>query len=184
MTDMRREMHRKSDMMTRRDLLETFSRYKDEYRAAYPKTADSDRTLVSAYCNGLSAAHVAMDYHCAESTVHRALNRVRAFVRFQENHNRWQTLLDHIKEHTPDFGECDAHSILEMLYETYSDWNRLDDDAFREHIRNLNDRLRDLDIPKADDIMDFVYSACRTYQRTGFCEGIKLGVRLKDELNS
>lgn len=183
MTDMHKEIRRKHEMMTRRDLLEAVTGCKDEYRAAYPKTADSDLALVSAYCKGHSAAHVALDHHCAESTVHRALNRVREFIQNQENRNQCQRLLDHIRQHTPDFGDCDTQGILQMLYETYSDWNRLDDDTFREYIRKLHDRLRELEIQKADDLLDLVYDACHSYQRTGFCEGVKLGVRLCDELN-
>lgn len=184
MKDLRKESRRKSDMMARKVLLDTITRHKDEYRTAYPKTADSDLTLVGAYCAGLSAAHVALDHHCAESTVHRALNRVREFVQLQEHHNRWQSLLDHVMENAPNFGDCDAQSLLELFYEAYSDWNQIDDDTTRERIRILNERLKALTIPEADSVLDIVYSVCRCHQRTGFCEGIKLGVCLAEELKS
>ena len=184
MKDLRKENRRKSDMMAKRAMMDTITRHKDEYRAAYPKTADSDLTLVSAYCDGHSAAHVALNHHCAESTVHRALNRVREFIQLQDFHNRWQPLLDHVMKHAPSFGDCDAQSLLEMLYETYSDWNRLDNDATRECIRMLHERLNALSIPEEDSVLDIVYDICHSNQRSGFCEGIKLGVRLAEELKS
>ena len=76
MRDLRKELGRKADMMERKALLDRITKRSDAYQEAYPKTADSDLKLVMAYCSGSSAAHVALDCNCAESTVYRAVNRV------------------------------------------------------------------------------------------------------------
>ena len=98
--------------------------------------------LVSAYCNGGSAAHVSLDHNCAESTVHRALNRVREYLRMRDYDDLWRLLIDHIMEHSPNWGECEPEGILDMIYETYREFNVMDDAQTKAGFKELNrDRI-------------------------------------------
>ena len=183
MKNLRKENHRRADMMERKILLDAITRHASAYRAAFPDTAESDLAMVIAYCEGHSGTRVSVEFNCSESTVYRALARTRDFALYQDTYNRWQPLLDLVWEYEPDFGDCNAQNLLEMLYEKYCDWNDFNDDQTRESIRAVNERLKQLSIPEIDSVMDIVYTVCHNHQRTGFCEGIKIGIRLAKELN-
>lgn len=182
--DLRKEKRRKADMMARKALLDSITMCSDEYQKAYPKTADSDLKLVAAYCTGISAAHVALDHNCAESTVHRALNRVRAFLRLQDYADRWKPLINHIMEHSPNWGDCEPEGVLDMIYETYREFNVMDDTQTKSGFRELYRLLDGLTIQEQDPVIYAVCDLCHQHQRTGFTEGIKLGIRLGEELRA
>lgn len=182
MRDLRKESSRKNDMMSKKALYDAIERYADDYRSAYPRSAESDLKLVSAYCSGSSAAHVALDNHCAECTVYRAINRVRQFIRLQEIDDHWKPLIDHIMEHSPNFGDCDAQGILDMLYEIYCEYNYFEDASTKMGFEELYRLLEDLPVGEIDPLIYVVCDLCRNHQRTGFTEGIRVGIRLGEEL--
>ena len=86
-------------------------------------------------------------------------------------------------EHPPIFGDCNASGVLEMLYETYSDYNNMDDETVKQGFRELYQLLEKADPSAVDPVIYVVCGLCRAHQRTGFTEGIKIGVRLSEELN-
>ena len=163
--------------------MDAIIRHSEAYKSAHPRTADTDLVLVKAYCAGLSAVHVALDHGRCESTVYRALNRARDFVRFQERSDRWQPLLDDVMELSSNFGDCDAGSLLEMLFEKYCDWNDLSSERSKMDFQEIHTLLIDACIGDTEPVMDVFCDVCHDYQRTGFCEGIRLGIRLYEELN-
>lgn len=140
--------------------------------------------LVSAYCNGSSAAHVSLDHNCAESTVHRALNRVREYLRMRDYDDLWRILIDHIMEHSPDWGECEPEGILDMIYETYREFNVMDDAQTKAGFKELYRLLDHLTLREQDPVFYAVCDLCHAHQRTGFTEGIKIGIRLGEELRA
>ena len=168
---------------TRAALWDSVNRHADAYRVAFPQNSEADLKMVASYCAGLSIDRASQILCCAEDDIQKAIIRVQTFVQNQELNDWWQPLLDHIIENPPSFGDCNAQNLLEMLYEKYCDWNDFTDDATRESIRAVNERLKHLSIPEIDSVMDIVYRICRNHQRTGFCEGIKIGIRLAEELN-
>lgn len=87
----------------------------------------------------------------------------------------------HIERHTPDFG--DADSVLTLLYEAYSDCNRMDDAVIKEDFHRLYEQMNGLSLRDMDRILDPVCTLCRSHERCGFVEGVKVGVRLIQELN-
>lgn len=184
MTDLRKEKHRKADMIIRQELLQNLNQCTKLYQAARPRSAESDIILVTAYCSGLSAAHVALEHNCSESTVYRAIDRVQSFVHLWNHSNRWKVLLEHILEQSPNWGECDPEGILDMIYESYREYNRLDDVRTATGFQELYRLLEDLSVREKDPVIHTVCDLCHAHQRTGFTEGIKLGIRLGEELRS
>ena len=87
----------------------------------------------------------------------------------------------HIERHTPDFG--DADSVLTLLYEAYSNCNRMDDAVIKEDFHRLYEQMNGLTLRDMDRILDPVCTLCRSHERCGFVEGVKVGVRLIQELN-
>ena len=85
-----------------------------------------------------------------------------------------------LTESPPSFGDGD--SILTMLYEFYSEANRMDDDRIKTDFRELYQAMNGMPLREMDRITDPVCALCRDHERVGFVEGIKIGILLQLEL--
>lgn len=92
----------------------------------------------------------------------------------------YDVLKQHIADHKPNFGSGD--SVLSLLYEAYSECNRLDDDRIKADFHELYRQMNGLDLREMDHILDPVCSICLDHERAEFIEGVKIGIRLSDEL--
>ena len=72
--------------------------------------------------------------------------------------------------------------MLSLLYEVYSENNRLDDAQTKSDFDELYRQMNGMDLREMDRIIYPVCSLCRDHERTGFVEGIKLGFLLAQEL--
>ena len=86
----------------------------------------------------------------------------------------------YIAENPPDFG--DGESELTLLYEAYAEFNRMDDGTIKEDFNELYRQMNGMDIKEMDKSIYPVCTLCRELQRSGFLEGVKVGIRLKREL--
>ena len=91
-----------------------------------------------------------------------------------------QALRECAQSHTPDFG--DGESVLTLLYEAYSDNNRMDNAQIKADFKELYRRLEGMDLREMDQILDPVCILCRDHERAGFVDGIKIGIMLEHEL--
>ncbi len=93
-----------------------------------------------------------------------------------------EKLKTHFTQNPPNYGDCDAHSILEMLYTHYSQYNCLETLQIKSDFETLYQQLTGMPIPELDNIIDTVTTLCWHHERSGFTEGIKLGILLATEL--
>ena len=93
----------------------------------------------------------------------------------------YDVLKRHGVDHQPDFGSDD--SVLSLLYEAYSECNRLDDDRIKADFHELYRQMNGLDLREMDQILDPVCSLCRSHERAGFIEGIRIGFSLRTEFD-
>lgn len=91
-----------------------------------------------------------------------------------------QALQEYTQSHKPDFG--DGESVLTLLYEAYSDNNRMDNAQIKADFKELYRRLEGMDLREMDQILDPVCILCRDHERAGFVEGVKVGIMLAQEL--
>ena len=91
-----------------------------------------------------------------------------------------QALVRHALSQEPNYG--DGESVLTMLYECYSDSNRMDDEQIRADFRELYAQINGMTIREMDTIIYPVCSLCRDHQRSGFVEGVKIGLLLAKEV--
>ena len=89
-------------------------------------------------------------------------------------------LKQHISDHQPNFG--DGESVLTLLYEAYSECNRLDDSHIKADFEELYHLMNGIPLRDMDKIIYPVCKLCRDHERSGFIEGIKVGYRLKEEM--
>ena len=94
--------------------------------------------------------------------------------------NFHDVLNQYVAENQPNFGDGD--SVLTMLYEAYSECNRLDDAQIKADFNELYRLMNGMELRDMDKIIYPVCKLCRDHEKVGFIEGIKLGIRLRNEL--
>ena len=80
----------------------------------------------------------------------------------------------------PDLGNGD--SVLGILYEAYSESNALYDDEIKADFHALYETMHGLPLREMDKIVYPVCTLCRDHQKSGFIEGVRIGVMLCNEL--
>ena len=78
-----------------------------------------------------------------------------------------------ITDNPPNFG--DADSVLSLLYEAYSEVNRMDDARITADFHELYQTMNGMTLQEMDQTLDPVCTLCREHERAGFLAGVKLG---------
>ena len=87
-----------------------------------------------------------------------------------------QALQEYAQSHKSDFG--DGESVLTLLYEAYSDNNRMDHAQIKADFKELYRQLEGMELQEMDQILDPVCILCRDHERAGFVDGVKVGLFL------
>ena len=94
--------------------------------------------------------------------------------------NFYDVLNQYVSDKQPNFG--DGESVLTLLYEAYSECNRLDDIQVKNDFNELYQLMNGMELREMDKIIYPVCKLCREHERSGFVEGIKIGIMLAHEL--
>ena len=92
----------------------------------------------------------------------------------------FEQLRIYLAENPPSFG--DAEAALGLLYEIYSESNKLDDRKIRGDFDELYRVMNGMSLQEMDRIIYPVCTLCRAHERSGFVEGVKVGILIRDEL--
>lgn len=92
----------------------------------------------------------------------------------------FETLKTYIEQHPPNYG--DGASILEMLYECHNENSPYDNEQVKEDFNELYQQMNGMPLREMAKIIYPVCALCRDHERAGFIEGIKVGIRLGEEL--
>ena len=95
--------------------------------------------------------------------------------------NLYDALNQYVSENQPNFG--DGESVLTLLYEAYSECNRLDDTQIKADFNELYRLMNGIELRDMDKIIYPVCKLCRDHERSGVVEGIKIGIRLAHEMS-
>lgn len=90
---------------------------------------------------------------------------------------------NYLRDNPPDY--CgNVESLLELLYQAFTEYVTAETPEFKEIIDPLDQKLRNLarTDEEADEYMGIVYSLCAAYEKQGYVEGMKVGARLMMEL--
>lgn len=82
--------------------------------------------------------------------------------------------------HPPGLG--DADSVLNLLYEAYSEMDPMEDDQIRAGFHELYQLMNGVPLEKMDEIINPVCFLCRKHERLGFVHGVQIGMLLAREL--
>ena len=75
-------------------------------------------------------------------------------------------------------------SLLEMLFNVYTEFNGFDNQIIREDFNDLYTAMNGKTLREMDQIIYPVCTLCRDHEKTGFEEGVKVGIRLAQELSN
>ena len=91
-----------------------------------------------------------------------------------------EKLIDHITQNPPDFGDSD--SVLALLYEAYSEIQNMDDAQIKADFQTLYAAMNGMTLQEMDRIVYPLCTLCRDHERSGFVNGVKVGILLRTEL--
>ena len=77
----------------------------------------------------------------------------------------------------------DEESLLEMLFNVYTEFNGFDNDTIREDFNALYAAMNGKTLREMDQIIYPVCTLCRDHEKAGFEEGVKVGIRLAQEID-
>ena len=92
-----------------------------------------------------------------------------------------EKLKQHIVESPPAFG--DADSVLGLLYECYNENHPYDNEEIKADFNALYQTMNGMPLREMDKVIYPVCKLCRDHEQAGFIEGIKVGMRLGQELS-
>ena len=75
-----------------------------------------------------------------------------------------------------------SDSILELLYEAYNDTTGMDNAVIKADFEKLYQLMNGKLLQEIDEIIYTVCTLCRDHEKTGFIEGVKVGIGLGQEL--
>ena len=108
------------------------------------------------------------------------VNITQTFLEVLPMPDFYAILKSHIDSHPPNFGDGD--SVLTMLYEAFAEANPMDDGRLKQDFNDLYQVMDGMPLREMDKIIYPVCTLCRDHQRSGFVEGVRVGVKLKQEL--
>ena len=73
-------------------------------------------------------------------------------------------------------------NILGLLYEAYNDSTGLDNEEIKADFEELYRLMNGKPLKEIDEIIYAVCTLCRDHEKSGFIEGVKVGVGLGQEL--
>ena len=90
-----------------------------------------------------------------------------------------EKLEQQIADNPPNFG--DADSVLGLLYECFNENNPYDNEQIKANFEDLYRQMNGMPLREMDKIVYPVCRLCRDHERSGFVEGVKVGIRLYSE---
>ena len=91
-----------------------------------------------------------------------------------------KALTDMTMSEHPNLGPDD--SVLSLLYEVYNERNNMDTDRIKTAYQSLYRTMNGKTLEEMDTILYPVCALCREHELSGFITGIKLALRLAQEL--
>ena len=82
-----------------------------------------------------------------------------------------------------DYHSAATSSLLEILHLVYIENSGVDNDEIRHNFSNLCIALTGKTMRDIDDIIDIVCDLCCGHEKNGFIEGVKVGVKLAQEVD-
>ena len=87
-----------------------------------------------------------------------------------------------LQTHLTTQQSTNTENILELLYDAYNDTTGMDNAEIKADFEELYRLMNGKPLQEIDEIIYAVCTLCRDHERTGFVEGVKVGIGLGQEL--
>ena len=91
-----------------------------------------------------------------------------------------EKLKQYLADGTTDW--CDGESVLGILYECYNENHPYDNEEIKADFNALYQAMNGMPLREIDKVIYPVCKLCRDHEQAGFIEGVKLGIKLHEEL--
>ena len=91
-----------------------------------------------------------------------------------------QALRECVLSHEPNC--TDGESVLGMLYECHNENCPYDNEKIKADFNKLYQQMNGMSLRDMDKIIYPVCKLCRDHEKAGFIEGVKVGIRLNEEI--
>lgn len=92
-----------------------------------------------------------------------------------------KALKAYVEQNPPNCG--DGESVLEMIYECHNENNPYDNEQIKADFNELYQQMNGMPLREMDKIIYPVCKLCRDHEKAGFTEGIRVGIKLAEELS-
>ena len=89
----------------------------------------------------------------------------------------------YITTHPFDSGGSDYETVLDQLYQAYTESHESDPPEIRDGFKELDDLLGDLSLDDNNAVWNLCCQLCTAYERKVFLDGLQYGAHLMYELN-
>ena len=73
-------------------------------------------------------------------------------------------------------------NLLDLLFDAYNDTTGMDNEEIKADFEELYQLMNGKPLQEIDEIIYAVCTLCRDHEKTGFIEGVKVGIGLAQEL--
>lgn len=87
-----------------------------------------------------------------------------------------------LRQYINQIQPADGESVLKMLYEYHSEHQPYDNEQIKADFKDLYRQMNGMPLQEMDKIIYPVCTLCRDHELAGFIEGVKIGVRLAEEI--
>ena len=91
-------------------------------------------------------------------------------------------LASYMDKHPLDLGDTDCETVLDQLYQAYTESHESDPPEIRDGFKKLDDLLGVLSLDDNNAVWNLCCQLCTAYEHKAFMDGIKYGACLMREL--
>ena len=88
----------------------------------------------------------------------------------------------HMDKHPIDLGDTDCETVLDQLYQAYSESHESDPPEISEGFKELDSLLGNISLEDNNAVFNLCCRLCSTYERKSFLDGLQYGAYLIAEL--
>lgn len=90
----------------------------------------------------------------------------------------------YIQTHPFDSGDSDCETVLDQLYQAYTETHERDPAEIGDGFKELEEFLHTLPLEDNNAVFNLCCRLCSTYERKAFIDGLQYGTHLMSELQS
>ena len=90
----------------------------------------------------------------------------------------------YIQTHPFDSGDSDCETVLDQLYQAYTETHERDPAEIGDGFKELEEFLHTLPLEGNNAVFNLCCRLCSTYERKAFIDGLQYGTHLMSELQS